>query len=269
MSLASQLGEDKPFLEILPDVIKSYGMSMMYGHCHTSQSLPRMLTLWFDFGTFLQTFRAGKGGQVSMGVGAARRLRRCRRNRGGERPCTVLWLGRVPAVLPLASACNPASTHPSASPPAAPRRPPRHATPDTQAPRPEEKQAVAAAAASICAVMGGLAKHVPMHTWLAALPQLISRMCHPCKEVCELAKQIIVRITQVGRMVGRMVGWGQVEEGRVCVRGVEGGGGAGGWRGPLGCDQEGCCASESSYVGHPAALPCWGPPHPTPHTHHL
>jgi len=26
-----QLGEDKPFLEMLPDVIRSYGMSMMYG----------------------------------------------------------------------------------------------------------------------------------------------------------------------------------------------------------------------------------------------
>ena len=44
--------------------------------------------------------------------------------------------------------------------------------------------------------MTSLAKNVPMHTWLAALPQLISRMCHPCKEVSELAKQIIVRITQ-------------------------------------------------------------------------
>ena len=30
------------------------------GHAHTSQSLPRMLTLWFDFGTFLQAFRANK-----------------------------------------------------------------------------------------------------------------------------------------------------------------------------------------------------------------
>lgn len=130
---APQLGEDKPFLEMLPDVIRSYGMSMMYGeerqllgsedrvaepaderaavafpllggcvsacrarfplwgmlararpdadpaasrgaarlhaagHTHTSQSLPRMLTLWFDFGTFLQAFRANKvGGPVVL-----------------------------------------------------------------------------------------------------------------------------------------------------------------------------------------------------------
>ena len=61
-----QLGEDKPFLEMLPDVIKSYGMSMMYGHSHTSQSLPRMLTLWFEFGTFLHAFRAASKGAVSL-----------------------------------------------------------------------------------------------------------------------------------------------------------------------------------------------------------
>ena len=41
-----------------------------------------------------------------------------------------------------------------------------------------------------------LAKKIPMHTWLAALPQLISRMCHPCKEVSELVRLIIVHITQ-------------------------------------------------------------------------
>lgn len=33
VACATQLGEDKPFLEILPDVIRSYGMSMMYGVC--------------------------------------------------------------------------------------------------------------------------------------------------------------------------------------------------------------------------------------------
>jgi hypothetical protein len=61
----------------------------------------------------------------------------------------------------------------------------------------------AQAAAKVQEAMGGLAKKVPMHTWLAALPQLISRMCHPCKEVSETAKQIIVNITQVGRTCSR------------------------------------------------------------------
>ena len=30
-----------------------------------------------------------------------------------------------------------------------------------------------------------LIKNIPMHAWLTALPQLISRMCHPNKDVAE------------------------------------------------------------------------------------
>lgn len=60
MAPLPQLGEDRPFLEILPDVIKSYGMSLQHGSEHCSQSLPRMLTLWFEFGTYLHTFRKGQ-----------------------------------------------------------------------------------------------------------------------------------------------------------------------------------------------------------------
>ncbi|KAL4421833.1 hypothetical protein ABPG77_001622 [Micractinium sp. CCAP 211/92] len=119
-----KLGEDRPFLEILPDVIKSYGMSLQHGSEHCSQSLPRVLTLWFEFGTYLHTFRKG------------------------------------------------------------------------QQPTVNEQQAVAAATQAITAIMTNLAKRVPKSTWLAALPQLISRMCHPCKEVSELARHIIILITQ-------------------------------------------------------------------------
>lgn len=73
--------------------------------------------------------------------------------------------------------------------------------------------------AQVTSIMGNLAKNVPMHTWLGALPQLISRMCHPCKEVSELAKQIIVRITQVGAapLRGRRLGCGQGKARRRCA----------------------------------------------------
>lgn len=64
-ALLQQLGEDRPFLEILPDVIKSYGMSLQHGSEHSSQSLPRMLTLWFEFGTYLHTFRKGQASATS------------------------------------------------------------------------------------------------------------------------------------------------------------------------------------------------------------
>jgi hypothetical protein len=53
-------------------------MSMMYGTAHTSQSLPRMLTLWFDFGTFRQAFRGMKPvSESGMHMWAAGRAVRC------------------------------------------------------------------------------------------------------------------------------------------------------------------------------------------------
>ena len=49
------LGEDQPHLEILPEVIRNYGLAVQYGHRHIFQSLPRLLTLWFDFGTHIKS----------------------------------------------------------------------------------------------------------------------------------------------------------------------------------------------------------------------
>ena len=49
------LGEDQPHLEILPEVIRNYGLAVQYGHRHIFQSLPRLLTLWFDFGSHIKS----------------------------------------------------------------------------------------------------------------------------------------------------------------------------------------------------------------------
>ncbi|KAA6417036.1 MAG: serine threonine- kinase ATR-like, partial [Trebouxia sp. A1-2] len=49
------LGEDQPHLEILPEVIRNYGLAVQYGHQHIFQSLPRLLTLWFDFGSHIKS----------------------------------------------------------------------------------------------------------------------------------------------------------------------------------------------------------------------
>lgn len=35
---------------MFPHVITNYGGSLMYGHKYIFQSMPRMLTLWLDFG---------------------------------------------------------------------------------------------------------------------------------------------------------------------------------------------------------------------------
>ena len=49
------MGEDQPHLEILPEVIRNYGLAVHYGHRHIFQSLPRLLTLWFDFGSHIKS----------------------------------------------------------------------------------------------------------------------------------------------------------------------------------------------------------------------
>ncbi|KAK9858036.1 hypothetical protein WJX84_006124 [Apatococcus fuscideae] len=45
------LGEDQPYLEILPLVLTNYGTSVQCGTHHIFESLPRLLTLWFEFGS--------------------------------------------------------------------------------------------------------------------------------------------------------------------------------------------------------------------------
>ena len=50
------LGADEPFMEILPQVLSNYGLSVQYGHRHIYQSLPRMLTVWFQYGNYCYTY---------------------------------------------------------------------------------------------------------------------------------------------------------------------------------------------------------------------
>lgn len=46
-----KLGEDQHHLTFLPNVLQFYGKSVKNGHRHIYRALPRMLTLWFEFGT--------------------------------------------------------------------------------------------------------------------------------------------------------------------------------------------------------------------------
>ncbi|CAG9464680.1 unnamed protein product [Pedinophyceae sp. YPF-701] len=47
------------------------------------------------------------------------------------------------------------------------------------------------AATAVTVVMGGALQSLPPYVWLAALPQLVSRICHPVKEVSEWARDIV------------------------------------------------------------------------------
>ncbi len=44
------LGEEKPYFEYLPDILTNYGRAIESGRRHTLHSLPRIITLFCDFG---------------------------------------------------------------------------------------------------------------------------------------------------------------------------------------------------------------------------
>ena len=46
------------------------------------------------------------------------------------------------------------------------------------------------------ALMRSLARSVPLHVWLCALPQLTSRICHADAEVAALTREMLTRLTQ-------------------------------------------------------------------------
>jgi hypothetical protein len=44
-------------------------------------------------------------------------------------------------------------------------------------------------------VMQGFSKTLPLYVWLVALPQLISRICHPHLETQRITQHILTRVT--------------------------------------------------------------------------
>ena len=55
------MGEDQPFMEILHEVLRNYGKSVLHGHTHIYQSMPRMLTIWFEYGNYCSANPARQG----------------------------------------------------------------------------------------------------------------------------------------------------------------------------------------------------------------
>ncbi len=47
-----ELGEDKPFIELLPELLRNYGRAVEHGNRNIYQALPRMLTIWFEYGDY-------------------------------------------------------------------------------------------------------------------------------------------------------------------------------------------------------------------------
>ena len=105
-------------IEYLPEIIKQYGSSASRGTKKLFENLPRMLTLWFNFGADEKSFLRDKN---------------CR-------------------------------------------------------------DVAARVSRDVTAIMTDFAKSLPTSAWLAVLPQLISRVCHPNAEVTKVTKSIITRV---------------------------------------------------------------------------
>uniref|UniRef100_A0A6U1KDA9 Uncharacterized protein n=1 Tax=Tetraselmis chuii TaxID=63592 RepID=A0A6U1KDA9_9CHLO len=61
------LGQDQHHLDILPKVLRNYALAAKHGHRLIMQSLPRLLTLWYDFGSGLSDWLAtAEGNEESV-----------------------------------------------------------------------------------------------------------------------------------------------------------------------------------------------------------
>ena len=125
-----KLGEDRPHLMFLSDVLKHYGESVARGHQHVYQSLPRMLTLFFEFGS------SPAAAAASSSTG------------GTKTDASLIDVQKVKA------------------------------------------------ARAVFDQMQTLVKIIPLHVWLTALPQLISRVCHAHAEVAALTKHVITKVLE-------------------------------------------------------------------------
>lgn len=47
-----QIGQDLPFVQYVPQVIRHYGKAVANGHQHIYQTVPRLLTVYFEFGMY-------------------------------------------------------------------------------------------------------------------------------------------------------------------------------------------------------------------------
>ena len=53
-------------MEILHEVLRNYGKSVLYGHQHIYQSMPRMLTIWFEYGNYCSANPAPSGNKACL-----------------------------------------------------------------------------------------------------------------------------------------------------------------------------------------------------------
>ena len=119
---------DERSLDYVVEVIQHYATSLRHGHRHAYESLPRMLTLWFDVGAAAAAAAAAgaAGAEKHAGAGA------------------------------------------------------------------KERKVATTATNSL----KDFSQKLPLYTWLPALPQLTSRLCHPHAETRALIHELLHRLVR-------------------------------------------------------------------------
>jgi serine/threonine-protein kinase ATR len=134
---------DERSIDYVIEIITHYATSLRYGHRHVYESLPRMLTLWFDVGAAAAAHEVPAGGTSRSGGGGS--------NRGGAGGGGGLTA---------------------------------------------EQQKERKVASQITSTLKTFSQSLPLYTWLPALPQLTSRLCHPHGEVRQVVHELLYRLVK-------------------------------------------------------------------------
>lgn len=154
------LVSDRHYLEFLPLVLDHYGRALCCGCAHVYQALPRLLTLWFQAGTAAATKGQRPGKKVTPACVA----------------CVMMMMSnegdndRDDKINNNDDTTNNSNNLATA----------------------QELAALPAATK----IVSSLRDRVPSAVWMAALPQLISRVCHPQADVATLTRSIIAAAAQ-------------------------------------------------------------------------
>ncbi|KAJ4431843.1 hypothetical protein ANN_20449 [Periplaneta americana] len=169
-ALSSEEDEDKSKVgEIQVNIVNYYGKSLLYGCNYIYQSMPRVLSIWFDFGTQVSEKEKDKD-RTKKKMAALREMRSNLDTM--TRFITKQFEIRFPVwakVKIYGTRCLSVVVH--------------HANPMTS-------KACICEMSSVCQ----LVKELPPYMFLTAFSQLVSRICHPHPDVFRYLKTIIAHV---------------------------------------------------------------------------
>jgi serine/threonine-protein kinase ATR len=156
---------DEHSIDYVIEIVTHYATSLRYGHRHVYESLPRMLTLWFDVGAAAAAHEAAAAGGGSSRAAGGGSYTSSRAGGGGAGAGGAGGGGLT-----------------------------------------AEQQKERKVATQITNTLKGFTQTLPLYTWLPALPQLTSRLCHPHAEVRQVVHELLYRL--VKNFPNQVLWWG-------------------------------------------------------------